>query len=116
LAAWFIVIAALAWLPGCGLAPRNFRKMQHPAPLVRARAVSLGRHQPDSAVLPALVKGLGDNDPVVRLAAHEELKSRTGRDFGYQPWGTSDERATALARWRAWITGKKLPQASAQSP
>jgi hypothetical protein len=129
LAACFLLIAALALLPGCGLAPRNFRKIKHPAPLVRARAMSLGRGQPDSAVLPALVKGLGDTDPVVRLAAHEELKSRTGRDFGYQPWGTADERTTAMGRWRAWITGrtaatrtapigpgKNLPQASSQSP
>jgi hypothetical protein len=129
LAACLIVIAVLALLEGCGLAPRNFRKITHPAPLVRARAMSLGRGQPDSAVLPALVKGLGDNDPVVRLAAHEELKSRTGRDFGYQPWGTTDERTSAMSRWRAWLTGrpaatraapagpgKNLPRASSQSP
>ncbi len=129
LAACFIVITALALLPGCGLAPRNFRKIKHPAPLVRARAMSLGRGQPDSAVLPALVKGLGDPDPVVRLAAHEELKSRTGRDFGYQPWGTTEERTSAMSRWRAWITGrpsatrgapagpgKNLPPASSQNP
>ena len=106
LAACFIVIAAIALLEGCGLAPRNFRKITHPAPLVRARAMSLGSGQPDSAVLPALVKGLGDKDPVVRLAAHEELKSRTGRDFGYQPWGTTDN---AQPRWLAGGLGSRGP-------
>ena len=83
------VIVALAALPGCGLGPRNFRKITHPAPLVRARAMSLGYDQPDAAVLPALVARLDDPDPVVRMAAGEELKRRTRRDFGYVSWAQS---------------------------
>ena len=98
--AWAIALTQ-CW--GCAHGPRNFRKIQNPAPLVRARAVGLGGRQSDSQVVPALVGRLGDADPVVRLAAHEELRRRTGRDFGYRPWETPEERSRAVDRWRAWL-------------
>jgi hypothetical protein len=100
-----VVIVALSSCVGCGLGPRNFRKITHPAPLVRARAMSLGYGQPDLVVLPALVARLDDPDVVVRLAAHEELKRRTGRDFGYVPWVSAQERAGPVNRWRSWMSG-----------
>ena len=103
-------MAVVAPFWGCAHGPRNFRKIQNPAPLVRARAVGLGRRQPDSQVVPALVDRLADADPVVRLAAHEELRQRTGRDFGYVPWASPEERAGAIDRWRAWMgQGKEVP-------
>ena len=98
--AWAI---ALTQCLGCAHGPRNFRKIQNPAPLVRARAVGLGGRRSDSRVVPALVGRLGDGDPVVRLAAHEELRRRTGRDFGFVPWETPDQRSRAIDRWRAWL-------------
>ena len=55
-------------------------------------------------MLPALVGRLGDSDPVVRLAAHEELRKRTGQDFGYVPWASPEERSGAIERWRAWLS------------
>ncbi len=73
--AWAIALTQ-CW--GCAHGPRNFRKIQNPAPLVRARAVGLGGRKSDSQVVPALVGRLGDSDPVVRLAAYEELRRRTG--------------------------------------
>jgi hypothetical protein len=88
---------------GCAHGPRRFEKVEHPAPLVRARAIGLGRRQPDSQVVPALVNRLGDTDPVVRLAAYEELRKRTGQDFGFVPWGSAEERSSAIDRWRAWL-------------
>jgi hypothetical protein len=54
-------------------------------------------------VIPALVNRLDDRDPVVRLAAYEELRQRTGQEFGYVPWASPEERAGAVGRWRAWI-------------
>src|SRR5207245_4594343 len=57
-----------------------------------------------------------DEDPVVRLAANEELRQRTGRDFGYVPWATAEERAAAIARWRSWLTAPPMPAGSIQSP
>jgi hypothetical protein len=96
-------VAAVAPFLGCAQGPHRFGRIQHPAPLVRARAVGLGRRQPDSQVIPALVGRLGDTDPVVRLAAHEELRRRTGQDFGYVPWASPEERSSAIDRWRAWL-------------
>ena len=72
-------------------------------------------------MIPTLVGRLGDADPVVRLAAYEELRKRTGRDFGYLPWGTAEERSRAIERWRAWLgqqgSGRRLKRsASPASP
>lgn len=101
------LILMLAQSQGCGMAkPRNFRKIEHPAPMVRARALSLGDRRPGAQVIPALVGRLDDPDPVVRLAAHEELKKRTGQDFGYVPWEEAPERQPAVSRWRDWLAGK----------
>jgi hypothetical protein len=115
-----IAICGLALIlgisPGCGLGPRNFRKIQHPAPLVRARALSLGARRPGSQVVPVLVGRLNDPDPVVRLAAHEELKQRTGRDFGYVPWAEEPERQAAVDRWRAWLGGRPPAAPTPQGP
>lgn len=113
LAAAFAVFVILVCISGCGLGPRNFRKITHPAPLVRARAMSLGYGQPDSVMLPALLGRLNDSDVVVRLAAHEELKLRTGRDFGYLPWGSTKERSKAIGRWQSWLAGGQSGQAPA---
>jgi hypothetical protein len=93
-------LAAVA--SGCGVAPKNFRKVTDPAPIVRARSVSLGGRLPQGRVVPALIDRLEDRDPVVRLAAFEELKKGTGRTFGFIPWAGDAERASAVSRWRAW--------------
>ena len=127
-----VLAAASAPIWGCAHGPRSFREVQNQAPVVRARAVGLGRRQSVDSVVPALVERLSDNDPVVRLAAHEELRKRTGRDFGYVPWADPQERAGAVNRWRAWMnqgTGtvdrqngppappsKMLPVGSSQAP
>ena len=128
-----VIVVAPFW--GCAHGPRSFRKVQSQAPLVRARAVGLGRRQSDSRVMPVLVARLSDSDPVVRLAAHEELRKRTGQDFGYVPWASPEERAGPTERWRAFAglgsgspdlpplplapapaPSKTLPVASSQAP
>ncbi len=112
-----MIVVAPFW--GCAHGPRNFRKVQDPAPVVRARAVVLGRRQADSQVMPALVDRLSDSDPVVRLAAHEELRKRTGRDFGYVPWASPEERAGAVEQWRAFVgqgTGRPNRPGRPQAP
>ena len=65
--------------------------------------------------MPALVGRSRDTDPVVRLAAHEELRKRTGRDFGYVPWASPEERAGAIERWRAFVgSGERKPRLPAR--
>src|SRR5262249_57621487 len=97
---WAVPIVAMGL--GCGLGPKNFRSLVDPAPMVRARAVGMGRHMPDSVVIPALIERLEDRDPVVRLSAHEELVRRTGQNFGWVSYADPGDRAQAVERWRAW--------------
>jgi hypothetical protein len=93
---------AAVCIAGCGIAPKTFKKVNDTAPIVRARSVSLGGRLPQARVVPVLIDRLEDRDPVVRLAAFEELKKGTGRSFGFIPWGGDAERASAVTRWRAW--------------
>ena len=86
--AWAIALTQ-CW--GCAHGPRNFRKIQNPTPSSRTRAVGLGGRKPDSQVVPALVGRLEDRDPVVRLAAYEELRRRTGRRLRLPPLGEPRE-------------------------
>ncbi len=93
--------------PGCGIAPKGFKSLNSPAAIVRARSVGLANHLPDARVIPALIDRLNDTDPVVRLSAYEELKKRTGQDFGFVPWGQPAERVQAVERWKQWWEGQK---------
>jgi HEAT repeat protein len=93
---------ALLGLVGCSFAPKHFGGIDDPAPITRARSVSLGSKLPQQQVVPALIDRLEDKDPVVRIAAHEELKKGTGRTFGFIPWAGETERASAVSRWRSW--------------
>jgi hypothetical protein len=88
--------------------------MQPSPPLVRARAIGSEDRRPNSQVVPALLGRLEDPDPVVRLAAHEELRRRTGRDFGFVPWAGAEERSGAVARWRGWLRGRGAPDQSVE--
>lgn len=98
------VLGLTCWVavPGCGVGPRTFQDLQNPAPIVRARAAGMGREVPASVAVPALIDRLEDPDGVVRMSACEALRQRTGQDFGYVPWADPSERASAVARWRAW--------------
>ena len=100
--------AAMTLVAGCGaLTPRNFRALNNPAPVVRAGAVGLGDDQPDSVAIPAWIALLDDKDAVVRMNANNSLKARTGQDFGFIPWAEPEERAPAVARWKAWWQSRR---------
>jgi hypothetical protein len=97
----------LGLLPGCGIAPHSFRAVNNPAPIVRARSIGRGDKLPDEKVIPALINRLVDTDPVVRMTAFEELKQRTGQDFGFVPWARPEENQYAVQRWRGWWQERK---------
>jgi hypothetical protein len=92
---------------GCSIAPKTFQSLSNPAAIVRARAVGLGHELPEGQVIPPLIEHLNDPDAVVRLKANEELRKRTGQDFGFIPWADIAERAPAVARWNEWWQGRK---------
>ncbi len=109
---WFadaLLVGSVASCWGCGLVSRHFPKMKDPDPVVRTRAIAQDDRRPNVQVVPALVGRLDDPDPVVRLAAHEELRRRTRRDFGFVPWGSPEDRAAAVKRWRDWLAGPPVP-------
>lgn len=97
-----LLLATLASSSGCSLAPKSFRDMIHPSPVVRARALGLDDKQPDWVVIPAMIERLNDPDKVVRMVANDGLKERTRRDFGFVAWSPPEERAKAVAAWKAW--------------
>ena len=88
--------------PGCSLAPKSFRDMIHPAPVVRARAMGLDDKQPEWVAIPAMIGRLNDPDKVVRMTANDGLKERTRRDFGFVAWAPPEERARSIALWKGW--------------
>jgi hypothetical protein len=97
--------------PGCSLAPKSFRDMIHPAPVVRARAVGLDDKQPEWVAVPALIERLNDPDKVVRMAANDGLKERTRRDFGFVAWAPAEERAKSVALWKGWWESRRAQAA-----
>ncbi|MGE3818145.1 MAG: HEAT repeat domain-containing protein [Isosphaeraceae bacterium] len=92
---------------GCSIAPKSFRQMNHPASIMRARAVGLADGLPTEQSIPTLIEHLRDPDPVVRMAASEELKRQTGQSLGFIPWGTEPEREEAVNRWRSWWNARQ---------
>ncbi len=107
-------LALLAMITaGCSLGPRRFRDVNDPSPLVRARAAGLADQLPRETFVPELIGHLDDPDAVVRLSAHEELRRRTGQDFGYRPWDDKAEREAATACWRQWWESQTRPTTAA---
>jgi hypothetical protein len=106
-----LLLATVASGPGCSLAPKSFRDMIHPAPIVRARALGLDEKQPEWVAVPAMIERLNDPDKVVRMAANDGLKERTRRDFGFVAWAPPEERAKAVARWKGWWEERRVQAA-----
>lgn len=111
-----LALAAMMATSGCTIAPKRFGDTVDPAPLVRARAATMGDQLPPQVVVPALLERLDDEDPVVRLTAHEELKRRTRQDFGYEPWAGDEARTQAVSRWKSWWSRVVAGVAGGQPP
>jgi hypothetical protein len=109
---WTLCAFALACVSGCSLAPKGFGGIKKPEPLVRARAIPLGRNKSDEKVVPSLITSLDDKDAVVRMTASEELKKRSGQDFGYVPYAEPEERAPAVSKWNAWWAARQASLAN----
>ena len=97
-----LAVLGASMAAGCRAGVRDFAEMDDPAPFNRARAAGLDDQVSDSIAIPTLIRHLDDPDAVVRLSAHESLRSRTGRDFGYLPYDRPDARSAAAERWWAW--------------
>lgn len=109
-------IGLLVCLAGCRTGPKSFTSVDDPSPVMRARAVGLGDNQPDRVAVPSLIAHLSDPDPVVRLAAGEALKRRSGQDFGYQPYIDPAEQAEVIGRWQEWWQGRQAQASGPRAP
>ncbi len=56
--------------------------------------------------IPALLDGLGSNDQIVRMKAHDILKQISKQDHGFAANAVEDKRAAAIAKWRDWAVGQ----------
>lgn len=103
-----LLLATIAPASGCKTTVRDFVSLDDSAAFNRARATGLDDEAPDAVAIPALIAHLEDADAVVRLTSHEALRERTGQDFGYIPYGTPEERAAAVSRWRSWWESQRV--------
>jgi hypothetical protein len=76
-------------------------------PLIRLAAVRIIATRGDGRAAHLAVEMLGaDTPPLVRDEAHQLLLELSEEDFGYDPFGDADENATALERWRTWVSSR----------
>ncbi len=94
--------AATEKLGGAGTALAK-RLLEDEESSVRMRAaIALGnKGEPEGVAV--LADYLGSENTVERVRAWKALKGLTGRDFGYVPMATEEERAEAQKEWRAWL-------------
>jgi hypothetical protein len=52
--------------------------------------------------IPEIIPLLGDSVPVVSRVALSTLRRMTGENFGPSPRASKEERAAAIAKWKAW--------------
>jgi HEAT repeat protein len=74
-------------------------------PTVRYEAASALVELGDSTGFATLVDGLSDANIRDRYKCFESLKRATGQDFGYQHDASPESRATAVTRWKSWLSG-----------
>ena len=73
------------------------------------RPVGLVQRQSNEQVVPALVSRLGDEDPVVRLAANEELRKPDGPRLRLCGLGQRRGEGRRHRPMRSWLAAPPLP-------
>jgi hypothetical protein len=92
----------------CRMSAATLRTMlkANEAELRRASALACAMKD-DKAHVPDLIDALEDKDDSVVRAAKAGLKSLTGKDFGPAAGASAEQKAAALAQWRAWYAKEK---------
>jgi hypothetical protein len=80
-----------------------------PVAVVRYEAAGALLEFSDPLGLEVLIDGLADPDARLRAKCLAVLAERTGQRFGFEADGSPDDRAAAIARWRAWMANR-LPR------
>lgn len=99
-----------AWLLGFLKDPRSAARLvgalDDPVAYVRYEAAASLLKLGDDRGLPIVIDGLEAPDAMVRSKCIILLEEVTGEDLGYRADLAPDERAAAVARWRAWAAGR----------
>jgi HEAT repeat protein len=91
-------------LCACSSPPRGFGS---PDPSARLEAIVHAEETRDRGAIPQLIESLGNDDPVVRLAAINALETITGQTLGYHYWAPDAERRAGAEAWAAWYKEKR---------
>ncbi len=107
IAATLLGVWMLGGVGGCAVSRgKPSLTAEDPALLVPAiKSAERGRGK-DS--LPALVAGLSDEDPGIRMLTSHSLEARTGKTFGYRYFDDFQTRQQAVQKWNAWLSEQGL--------
>ena len=99
-----------AWLLGFMKDPRTSNALARATSdedkLVRYEASSALLQIGDPRGLQGVISGLSDEDPRLRQKCIAVLEAHTGETMGYRADDRPEERAAAVARWRAWACSR----------
>lgn len=99
--------AALAASAGCDGGPSSLAgKLQGEHPSERIRGCIGAAEGRDASALPLLVERLEDPHADVRLFAIGAPRRLTGRTLGYRYFDDARRRASAVRRWRQWLSSR----------
>ena len=112
LVAWTLFLAAvvadrwldLGWFPTAleRRARRAIADLEGPEPGRSEAMRRLGGEIDAFAAVPELIRALGSSSASRRAAAVACLRRITEVEHGYDPDGSVEDRAAAIARWKAW--------------
>ena len=81
-----------------------------PTPEARIAAIERSTRAGDARRdVPRLVENLASDDAAVRMAAIAALERATGSTLGYRFDDSPQDRASSVARWRAWLAAYAGP-------
>jgi HEAT repeat protein len=86
--------------------PELRQATQDPVTYVALEAAAALLKCGDEAGLPRLVDGLEDPDPRLRARSLVVLEEWTHRTMDFHADGSPEDRAAAVARWRAWLASR----------
>ena len=90
--------------------------LQNKDPAGKIPAMKQAAERQDRSAVPDLVQTLESDDPAERLYAIEALRRITGQDLGYNYYGSDEQRASGVQRWKTWLGTRQPPGTRQPSP
>jgi HEAT repeat protein len=113
----FILLLCIAFSVACKV--RVKPDFDSAFPQDRFAAIVQARQNQDSTAIKPLIGQLASDDPLVRLAAADTLRSISGQNHGFDHAASQEDRRAGIKRWVDWYesstSGKSSPDLE-QSP